>query len=276
MEIKHSKAETLHVPSDKRPSEQRKQTLSAALFVIKFFMFTLILALCTAVCGTIFRSCAQTASAGTGDISVISESGADFIVDPGHGGRDGGASAADGTVEKELNLALAAVLRDTLDILGYDAVMTRTDDLMLSDSGSGTNKMRDLRARLNIAKANPDALFISIHMNKFPDPRYSGLQVWYSPNHPSGQKTAQIIQAGYKTYISPENNREIKAAGSNIFLLDRIKNPAVLVECGFLSNASETKRLSDSAYQKKLALVIAVTASEAHSFKAVTDEQIKK
>lgn len=267
MENMHSESATLHLPSDKKPSEQRKQKFKASLFVIKFFMFTLILAFCTAVCGFIFRSCAETASAGTGDISVISESGADFIVDPGHGGRDGGASAADGTVEKELNLALSSVLRDTLDILGYDAVMTRTDDLMLSDSGSGTNKLRDLRARLNIAKANPDALFISIHMNKFPNTRSSGLQVWYSPNHPSGQKTAQMIQTGFKTYISPENSREIKEAGSNIFLLDRIKNPAVLVECGFLSNVSETRRLSDNAYRKKLALVIAVTASEAQSLK---------
>jgi len=276
MEIIHSEAADLHLPSDKRPSDWRKQTLSAALFVIKFFVFTLILALCTAVFGTIFRSCVEPAPAGTGDISVISESGADFIIDPGHGGRDGGASAADGTIEKELNLALAAVLRDTLDILGYDAVMTRTDDLMLSDSGSGTNKLRDLRARVNIAKANPDALFVSIHMNKFPNPLYSGLQVWYSPNHPSGEKTARMIQTGYKTYISPENNREIKKAGSNIFILDRIKNPAVLVECGFLSNASEARRLSDSAYQKKLALVIAVTASEAHSFKAGTDGQMDR
>jgi N-acetylmuramoyl-L-alanine amidase len=273
---KHSEASTLHLCSDKRQSERKKQTLRAALFVIKFFVFTLILVFCTAVCGTIFRSCTETVSAGTGGISVISESGADFIVDPGHGGRDGGASAADGTVEKELNLALAAVLRDTLDILGYDAVMTRTDDLMLSDSGSGTNKLRDLRARLNIAKANPDALFISIHMNKFPNTRYSGLQVWYSPNHPTGQKAAQMIQTGFKTYISSDNNREIKEANSNIFLLDRIINPAVLVECGFLSNESETRRLSDIAYRKKLALVIAVTSSEAHSIKAESEEQIIK
>lgn len=229
------------------------------LFTLKFIIFSLTLAFCTTVCGFIFRSCAETASA-----TVISDSGADFIIDAGHGGMDGGASAADGTVEKELNLALSDVLRGIFDVLGYNVVMTRTGDEMLSDGGSGTNKLRDLRARMQIAKANPDALFLSIHMNKFPNTRYSGLQVWYSPNHPSSEVTARLIQSAYKTYISPDNSREIKKAGSNIYLLNRIKNPAVLVECGFLSNVTEAARLSDSTYRKQLASVIAVAAVRSH------------
>lgn len=246
-------------------SERRKQTEGALLFVVKFFVFAVILALFTACGGYFLKSCARTLSDDTVGIPVLSGSGADFIIDAGHGGMDGGASAADGTVEKNLNLALSAVLRDTLDVLGYNTVMTRTEDLMLSDGGSGTNKMRDLRERLNIAKANPEAVFISIHMNKFPRTLFSGLQVWYSPNHPSGKIIAEYIQAGFKTFIAPDNNRQIKKAGSNIFILDRIENPAVLVECGFLSNVSETKRLRDHGYRKKLALVIAVSAAEAKS-----------
>lgn len=241
------------------------QTRKAALFVLKFFLFTVIFTLCTVVCVYIFRSCGTRTHSGSDDIAALCVSGNHFIIDAGHGGVDGGASAANGTPEKELNLALSFVLRDVLDILGYDAVMTRTEDLMLSDDGSGSNKLRDLRARLNIAKANPDAVLISIHMNKFPDTRLSGLQVWYSPNHPLGQTTAQFIQNDIKTYISPENNREIKKADSNIYILDRIGNPAVLVECGFLSNVREAQRLSDDTYRRKLALVIAAAASRARS-----------
>lgn len=241
------------------PSPRRISNRCVILFTLKFIIFSLTLAFCTTVCGFIFRSCAETASA-----TVILNSGTDFIIDAGHGGMDGGASAADGTVEKGLNLAFSDVLRSIFDVLGYNAIMTRTGDEMLSDGGSGTNKLCDLRARMDIAKANPDALFLSIHMNKFPNTRYSGLQVWYSPNHPSSETTARLIQSAVKTYISPDNNREIKKAGSNIYLLDRIKNPAVLIECGFLSNVTEAARLSDSAYCKQLASVIAVAAVGSH------------
>lgn len=239
-----------------------KNTGKAVLFAVKFIAFSLALVFCTFACGFIFRSC-TVKHTGEDDISAVSDSGADFIIDAGHGGIDGGCSAADGTVEKDLNLALSEVLRGILDILGYDAIMTRTEDIMMSDGGRGTNKIRDLRVRLGIAKANPDALFVSIHMNKFPDPQSAGLQVWYSPNHPAGEAAARMIQSAYKTYIKPDNNREIKKSGSNIYLLDRIKNPAVLVECGFLSNAGEAARLSDPGYRRQLASVIAVASAAA-------------
>jgi N-acetylmuramoyl-L-alanine amidase len=253
-----------NILSPNHSEKERSPNIRAVSFTLKFIIFSLTLALCTTVCGFIFRSCAETLSADTGNLTAISDSGADFIIDAGHGGMDGGASAADGTVEKGLNLALSDVLRGILDVLGYNAVMTRTDDEMLSDGGKGTNKLRDLRARMEIAKTNPDALFLSIHMNKFPNTSLTGLQVWYSPNHPSSETTARLIQSAFKTYISPDNKREIKKAGSNIYLLDRIKNPAVLVECGFLSNVTEAKHLSDSAYRRQLASVIAVAAVMSH------------
>ena len=242
-----------------------EQTRKAALFTLKFFVFTVIFTLCTVGYIYVFRSCGAETPPGDGNISVLSVSGSHFIIDAGHGGIDGGASAANGTHEKELNLALSFILRDILDIMGYDVVMTRTEDLMLSDGGSGSNKLCDLRTRINIAKANPDAILISIHMNKYPDTRISGLQVWYSPNHPLGQTTARFIQNDIKTYIAPHNNRKIKKADSNIYILDRIHNPAVLVECGFLSNVREAEQLSDDTYRRKLALVIAVAASHARS-----------
>lgn len=223
------------------------------------------------MCGALFRSCG---AAAPGALRTSAPSGADFIIDAGHGGIDGGAEAPNGTKEKELNLALSASIRDIFDILGYDVIMTRYEDIMLSDEGRGTKKQRDLRARLDIAETNPDAVFISIHMNKFPDSRSSGLQVWYSPNNEKSRPLAAVIRAEVKQYISPNNNREIKEAGSNIYLLDRIENPAVLVECGFLSNSSDMALLSDPVYRRRLASVIVLAAARA-GLEGREQEQIK-
>ena len=100
-----------------------------------------------------------------------------------------------------------------------------------------------------------DCLFVSIHMNAFPQPQYSGMQVWYGTADPRSAEIAEAIQRA-STALMPDNTRRIKAAGSNIYLLDRIKTPAVLVECGFLSNPPEAERLSDEAYRRALAGLI--------------------
>ena len=183
-----------------------------------------------------------------------------FVIDPGHGGEDGGCSGKDGTTEKDINLALSASLADILRASGAEAVMTRTEDILLYDRNvdfHGRKKVLDLKARLDCAKAHPDAVFVSIHMNAFPAEKWRGLQVWYSKNDPMSLPLARDIQEAAKNYIQPGNERRVKAAGSGIFLLDRAVTPAVLIECGFLSNPEECAALSSSEYQKKLALVIA-------------------
>ena len=180
------------------------------------------------------------------------------ILDAGHGGMDGGAVSDNGTLEKELNLQITLMLRDLLEVSGIDVILTRDSDIMLeSKSASGTKKMRDLRARVEIAEANPDAVFVSIHMNKFPKTSVSGLQLYCSPNADESHTLAEMHQSGVKTYLQPDNNRPIKTADSAIYILDRIKNPAVLVECGFLSNYDDEQLLLDSEYQRKLVLVLA-------------------
>ena len=93
-------------------------------------------------------------------------------------------------------------------------------------------------------------------MNNFPDKRYSGLQVWYSKNDESSASLAANIQTFAKTFLDPRNERETKRADSAIFVLDRLKVPAVLVECGFMSNPEECLKLADGDYQTKLAMVI--------------------
>ncbi len=177
------------------------------------------------------------------------------VIDAGHGGMDGGAVAADGTPEKDINLHTAKILCALMQVSGYRVVMTRTDDTML-DTGDrvGSAKMRDLRRRLEIASSYPDAVLISIHCNKFPQESCKGLQVYHSDGE-SAQSFAHSVQESALN-IMPENHRKIKKADSSIYLLHRAKIPSVLIECGFLSNASELASLKTTEYKKQLALVI--------------------
>ena len=178
------------------------------------------------------------------------------IIDAGHGGEDGGAVASDGTKEKDLNLSVALSLGNMLEMSGINVVYTRTDDRMLYKVNEGSKKMQDLRERLNIANLYENSIFVSIHMNKFSQEKYSGLQVFYSQNDPKSQEIAKMIQIKTKENIQPYNDREIKPSGHNIYLLDKIEIPAVMVECGFLSNQEECEKLKNESYRMELAAVI--------------------
>ena len=181
------------------------------------------------------------------------------VIDPGHGGEDGGAVGADGVTEKDLNLSIAFIVCDILKQNGINAVMTRTEDVLLYDKNSdhyGQKKIQDLSTRRRIAESYENAVLVSIHMNAFPDDRYSGLQVYYSKNAPDSKIIAERIQDLTRELLMPENNRRIKASNGSIYLLDRLSCPAVLIECGFLSNDRECAMLADKDYQKKLSLCI--------------------
>lgn len=181
-----------------------------------------------------------------------------IILDAGHGGEDSGAVGVDGVLEKDLNLSLTMRLRDLLVFEGWNVILTRADDRLLYDPDLPlSHKEQDLRTRLDYSKRYPDAIFISIHMNKYPAESCKGLQVYYSPNHASSQTLAERLQSHVKTYLSADNHRQCKAAGSSIFILNRIQIPAVLVECGFISNREEAALLADDTYQKKLAAILA-------------------
>ena len=181
------------------------------------------------------------------------------IIDAGHGGEDGGASSASGLIEKHLNLEISRLICEMLRESGVDVVMTREDDRLLYDRNvdfEGRKKKLDLAARLEVAKTYEESVFVSIHMNSFSDKRYSGLQVWYSQNCPESMVLAQKIQSNARSRLQPSNKRSIKAADSKIFLLDNAISPAVLIECGFLSNPDEASLLGTDAYRRELASVI--------------------
>jgi len=143
----------------------------------------------------------------------------------------------------------------------FQVIMTRDSDIMLATDGVTRRKASDLANRVKIANNNSNAVFVSIHMNKFPQERYKGLQVFYSPNNLDSANLADLIRTNNKEFLQPENNREIKR-GRDIFVLENIKNCAVLIECGFLSNREEAALLASEEYQKKLARIIFASIAE--------------
>ncbi len=181
-----------------------------------------------------------------------------IVIDPGHGGEDGGAVSDSGIVEKNINLTISEYINDFCRLSGVDSVMTRNDDYMLVPqfAGSSNKKRADLIARTEIAFQYEDAIFVSIHQNKFENGKYKGLQVFYSKNNPESALLANIIKTTNIKLLDSDNKRETKVGGREIYVLDNIESPAVLIECGFLSNFDDAAKLNTPTYQKKLAFVI--------------------
>ncbi len=181
------------------------------------------------------------------------------IIDAGHGGEDGGAIGTNGVFEKDLNLMIAKELTVMLESRGIPTRLTRTDDTLLYDRNEdyqGHKKALDMAARLAIAQEYENAIFVSIHMNSFPQSKYSGLQVYYSENDTRSQELATLIQSLTVTNLQPYNTRKIKPSAGNIYLLEKISHPAVLVECGFLSNEAECSSLCTDEYRNRLVLTL--------------------
>lgn len=177
------------------------------------------------------------------------------VIDAGHGGVDGGASVND-IYEKDINLTLSKRIKELFELYNVDVIMTRETDDLLCDDSSKHKKRDDLFNRLKISETVSNPIFVSIHMNKFPQEKYKGLQVFYSPNNAESEALSLIIQNTTKELIQPENSRQAKKASSAIYILDRITCPAVLVECGFLSNYEDLNNLTSDKYQSKLAFVL--------------------
>ena len=186
------------------------------------------------------------------------ESGRVIIIDAGHGGEDSGATGVDGVKEKDLNLSVANELGSVLSERGYTVVYTRTEDKMLyteEQNIKGLRKINDLKNRCAVAEKYEDPIFISIHMNFFGAEKYSGLQVYYSDGAEESRKLASSIQAKVRETVQNDNDRVVKN-GKGLYLLDNCSATTVIVECGFLSNAEECRRLSEKEYQKELSFAI--------------------
>ena len=181
-----------------------------------------------------------------------------IILDAGHGGEDPGAIGVDGVYEKNINLDITLEIGRILSEYGYAVVYTRHDDKLLyseEENIKGIRKISDLKNRCKIAAEYPEALFVSIHMNSYQSSKYSGLQVYYSEKNENSRILASNIQTSVKYNMQASNKRTIKP-GDGMYILENIDNSAVLIECGFLTNQEECKKLSEKEYQKQLSLAI--------------------
>ena len=231
-------------------------------YALSFLLFSLLLLVLLFLYGTISKRLFSPADtdAGTRHSPQIT-----VILDPGHGGEDGGAVGKNGVYEKDLNLSIAKKLSEQLADMNVSVICTRTEDILLYDKTQdykGKKKILDLAARLKIARDTENPIFISIHMNAFSQTQYSGLQVYYSKNDPRSEELARCIQNAVQKELQPTNTRKIKQASTNIYLLDRITTPAILIECGFLSNPEECALLSTDEYQEALTFLLADVIAE--------------
>ena len=183
-----------------------------------------------------------------------------LILDAGHGGEDGGAVAPNGTVEADINLQIALRARAIAELTGIEVVMTRdSPDIAYPDNATtiAERKKADQHQRAELIRKTDNAVLISIHQNSMPDhPSVHGAQVFYN-GAASGPRLGETVQAALNGAVNAGNGKNAKAIDSTIYLMKNVQCPAILVECGFLSNRTETGQLLTGGYQLKLAVCIA-------------------
>ena len=187
-----------------------------------------------------------------------------LIIDPGHGGFDPGAVASDGTTESKINLAVGLQMEEMARLLGVETDMTRREDVSTESDAYAAVRQRknsDLKNRVEQINGISGGVLVSLHQNSLPQvPAVHGAQVFYSEVEDS-RELAETVQSALNTVIN-DRNKEVKAAGGGVYLLKNAKIPAILVECGFLSNGDETALLNTQAHQNRLALTILASVLE--------------
>ena len=175
-----------------------------------------------------------------------------IVIDPGHGGIDGGAISVLGDEEQEINLNISLKLRDMLEDKGIAVVMTRETDKGLYSETDRNKKVADMKARCSIINEINPNLMVSIHQNNYSSEGVKGAQVFYYSHSTEGEKAAVILQNHLRENLDKNNERKAKK-NDNYYILINVKCPAVIAECGFLSNYSEAELLKSDEYQEKVA-----------------------
>lgn len=182
-----------------------------------------------------------------------------FIVDAGHGIPDGGAVAPDHTTEQQLNLEISKVLSKQLTDRKVSHIMTRSDENSIFTEGETIHekKVSDIRNRIALGEKYPEATYVSVHMNMFPNQSVSGVQVFYKKEDPASRDLANELQAMLNEQLQPKTPKTAKTISDNIYLFANTSNSAILIECGFLSNPDDLSKLKNKQYQNELATIIA-------------------
>ncbi len=186
------------------------------------------------------------------------------ILDAGHGGPDGGSSSQDGVLESDVNLEITLRTDAVLALMGQRTILTRDSSADLSSAGAETiaqKKVSDIRNRVSLVNDHPDGVLVSIHQNTYPDSSVHGAQVFFG-RVGNSEELAKAIQASIYNTVDPGSNRETKPISRDVYLMNHAEIPAVLIECGFLTNEEEKTRLTSPDYQKRLAVAIAAAVSE--------------
>lgn len=204
--------------------------------------------------GVVLSGSIQPAGETVGKTQGVVNSGI-VVVDPGHGGIDGGKVAVNGAEEKDVNLEIALIIKKLLEEQGVEVIMTRTKDKRL-----GSTQSEDLKERVRIINDNQPVLAVSIHQNSYHEESVNGAQIFYYTDSEKGKRAAMVLQ-GYLEEMEPDSIREAKA-NNTYYILKNTKVPTVIVECGFLSNRSDAQKLVDGQYQQKIARAIAEGALE--------------
>ena len=177
------------------------------------------------------------------------------VVDAGHGGNDPGKVAVNGSLEKDINLAIAKRLAWYLEQADVTVIMTRDSDSGLYSQNDSRKKTSDMQRRCQIMNESKADLAVSIHQNSYHVEEISGGQVFYYADSAPGKRLAERIQKRFDYVLGAENRRQPKA-NESYYLLLHAECPAVIVECGFLSNWREASLLGDEEYQDRMAYTI--------------------
>lgn len=172
------------------------------------------------------------------------------VIDAGHGGVDPG-KVSGGVNEKDINLAIALKLREKLEKTGIKVIMTREKDEGLYELSDSNKKIVDMNNRCKLVNESDASILVSIHQNSFEDANVKGAQAFYYKHSKKGQLLASSIQSAICDYDS--ENKRVEKGNDSYYLLLNVKVPAVIVECGFLTNPTEKEKLTNDAYQEEMA-----------------------
>ena len=194
-----------------------------------------------------------------------------LILDAGHGGEDGGAVSVTGVAESTINLAIVRKLDHLLGFCGVAPILLREEDISLHDPSAATlreKKVSDLHNRVAAIEGTQSALVVSIHQNSFPNPAYHGAQVFYREGGES-KLLADLVQESLRQGLEPGNKRVAAQIPDTVYLMKHITCPAILVECGFLTNAGEEAKLRNGGYQAQIALCVASAVLKSYENHAI-------
>ena len=183
-----------------------------------------------------------------------------IVIDAGHGGFDGGCVGADGTFEKDVNLAISLQLNQTLNQAGFKTLLIRDTDCSVETEGTTirAKKKSDIFNRFSYMNDYSGCVYLSIHQNQYSAASVNGGQMFYTPNNDNSRALAESLQKNIIDYVQHDNKRKVKPCTKDVYIIHNApkESTAVLVECGFLSNKTDLYNLKNPDYQKRFCFAV--------------------